>query len=151
MLGKNVPLTILLTLVIIAGLIGSALGTYETFYNLSKDGVRALIIVLTVEGALILFGYWVLIADDDWTFWLNITLTAVYFLLALAFQIVNGYMHDEDGRLAVTAPALVKWMIRNLVWVPPVVTGFLAFVVKVVDSRRGATRKPILGGSRPNS
>ena len=129
MIGKNVGLTIGVIGMALISVLGSAWGTYDTLNILSKDIPRSFLITLTLEGAIVIFAVWCLLANDRWTFALTMLLFLFYVAVAIGFQIVNANLHAAEGRVVAVGSEGVRWAIRHLAFVPPTVPDTSNFIV----------------------
>ena len=145
MIGKNVGLTIGVIGMALISVLGSAWGTYDTLNILSKDIPRSFLITLTLEGAIVIFAVWCLLANDRWTFALTMLLFLFYVAVAIGFQIVNANLHDAEGRVVAVGSEGVRWAIRNLAFVPPTVTGAVIVLLHIFDQRWGENKRPLMG------
>lgn len=139
-------------LMVIAGLVGIAVmlgiwwATNDLFYALTKDDLRAAIVSGSFALAILLFGTWIFTADDQRTFELTKLVTFIYIILGGLFAIAGVALKDANGNIS-NVNELIQPVISGLIWILPVLTGAVAFIVSALDRAWGVdtARRPVIG------
>lgn len=117
----------------ITALVITGSSVFNIFTVLSGDAIRAALVTLSYGLALIMFTLWTLEAIQSGYKGFAIytgVIAGVYLVIGFSFLFLNGAVQNN---VLDHVDARIKWVMQNVVWIPPTLTGLLTFITVIIQ------------------